>query len=195
VRSPRLAGIVIVLVWAALSPPSVHAQVKAQLAGDIQPPWNQGIQPIGRDSYWNAVACGKQGGENPPCVFYDSGLCKNDDFTLSMYTPYKMVAHEVWRAVRQHQVAPTPSYAGAQRTRVTLGVMPVKGSKNAITAVVVRRGGRAATPTSNALDGAGGSFTFDFPAFAPTDDIAIDFVGRAGTVSCFVEKAVLSRFR
>ena len=82
--------------------PDASAQIKAQLPAGITPAWEHGIQPISRDSYWNAVDCGKQGGANPPCVFYDTGLCKNNDFTLALYTPYKMVAYEVWQAVKQH---------------------------------------------------------------------------------------------
>src|ERR1700704_1827919 len=105
-----------ILLWlalAAVSPPTLDAQITAPLPADIAPPWSQGIQPISRDSYWNAVACGKQGGENPRCVFYDTGLCKNDDFALALFTPYKMVAYEVWQAVSQKQPAPTPNYAEA----------------------------------------------------------------------------------
>ena len=49
-----------------------------------------------------------------------------------MYTPYKSVAYEVWRVVRQMRPAPTPNYQEAQRTRITVGVTPVRGSKNPI---------------------------------------------------------------
>jgi hypothetical protein len=83
------------------------AQIKAQARPAPTPPWNKGILPISSENYWNAVECGKQGGDDPPCVFYDTGLCKNDDFTLALYTPYKMVAYEVWNAVRKKQPAPT----------------------------------------------------------------------------------------
>ena len=93
----------------------------------MTPPWDKGIQPISRDSYWNAVECGKQGGARPACVFYDADLCKNDDFTLALYTPYKSVAYEVWRVVKSGQPAPTPSYGEAQRTRVTVGVTRAAG--------------------------------------------------------------------
>ena len=83
------------------------AQIKAQARSGGVPVWDKGILPIGQESYWNAVECGKQGGQDPPCVFWDTGLCKNEDFTLAMYTPYKMVAYEVWGAVRQKKEAPT----------------------------------------------------------------------------------------
>jgi hypothetical protein len=189
--SPKPAVLLLCAALAALIPSGALAQIKAQLPANITPAWDKGIQPINQDNYWNAVACGKQGGENPPCVFYDTGLCKNDDFTLALFTPYKMVAYEVWGAVRKGQDAPTPSYAEAQRTRVTLGVKPVQGSKNALASVVIKRGGRAVRPVA----ASGGSFTFDFPAFAPTEDITIDMVGSAATQSCLVEKSVLSRFR
>ena len=183
-----------VMIGALASP--APAQIRAQVPENITPPWDKGIQPINQDSYWNAVACGKQGGTNPPCVFYDTGLCKNDDFALSLYTPYKMVAYEVWDAVRKRQEPPTPSYTDAQRTRITIGIKSLKGAKNPLNAVTIKRGGRVVTPVAQTFDAAvGGNFTFDFPAFAPTADITIDVVGKAATQSCLVEKSVLSRFR
>jgi hypothetical protein len=51
--------------------------MKAQLQTGITPAWGKGIQPIGRDNYWNAMECGKQGGERPACVFYDADLCRS----------------------------------------------------------------------------------------------------------------------
>ena len=161
----------------------------------MTPAWDKGIQPISRESYWNAVECGKQGGQRPLCVFYDADLCKNDDFTLALFTPYKQVAYEVWQAVRQKQPAPTPSFGDAQRTRITLGVTPAAGAKNPVTAVVIKRGGRAVKPATQSLDGGGGRFIFDFAAFAPTEDITIELTGRARTETCLVEKSILSKFR
>src|SRR5262245_40229471 len=107
------------------------AQLKATARPAPTPPWAKGIQPISPESYYNAIECGKQGGEDPPCVFFDTGLCKNDDFALALYTPYKSVAYEVWRVVSQKQPPPQPNYQQAQQTRVTVGVTPVNGSTNA----------------------------------------------------------------
>jgi hypothetical protein len=193
------ASLITILVVSGLvvvpAAPAV-AQITAQLpTGANTPVWDKGIQPISRDSYWNAIACGKQGGERPLCVFYDAGLCKNDDFTLALFTPYKMVAYEVWQAVRQHREAPTPSYADAQRTRITLGITPVKGSKNAITAVNIRRGGRLVQPATQSLDANGGRFIFDASTFAPTANLTIELVGRVKTHTCLIEKPVLTMFR
>jgi hypothetical protein len=171
------------------------AQMKAQVPANITPAWDKGIQPISSESYWNAVECGKQGGAQPACVFYDADLCKNADYTLTFYTPYKMVAYTVWQAVSKKQPAPTPSYGEAQRTRVILGVRPVRGSQNPITAVNVKRGGKSLPPSTRTLDGGGGTFIFDFPAFAPTADITIELVGKAKTLTCAVPRAVLARFR
>jgi hypothetical protein len=188
-----------ILVWTAaiaLMPASAGAQIKAQLpTGPMAPAWAKGIQPISRESYWNAVECGKQGGQRPLCVFYDADLCKNEDFTLALFTPYKQVAYEVWQAVRQKQDPPTPSYGDAQRTRITLGVTPAAGAKNPITAVTITRGGRTVKPATQSLDGGGGRFIFDFPAFAPTADITIELAGRARTQTCLIDKTILSKFR
>ena len=176
---------------------SASAQITAQPPkGPLTPPWNKGIQPISRDSYYNAIACGKQGGANPPCVFYDTGLCKNPDFTLALFTPYKQVAYEVWQAVRNKQEPPTPSYADAQRTRITVGVTPAAGSKNAIAGVAIKRGGRVVKPVTQSLEsGGGGKFIFDFPAFAPTEDVALELAGRGKTVTCAIDKSVLALLR
>jgi hypothetical protein len=171
-------------------------QITAQPpSAPITPAWNKGIQPISRDSYYNAIECGKKGGANPPCVFYDTGLCKNDDFTLALFTPYKMVAYEVWQAVRKKQDPPMPSYAEAQRTRITLGVTPVAGSKNPIAGVSIKRGGRTIKPATQSLEAGGGKFIFDFPAFAPTEDITLELAGRGKTLTCAIDTSILSLFR
>jgi hypothetical protein len=191
----RLVTLASILIVALLSA-AAAAQIRAQLPkGPTTPAWDKGIQPISRESYWNAVECGKQGGQRPLCVFYDADLCKNEDFTLALFTPYKQVAYEVWQAVRQKQEPPTPSYGAAQRTRITLGVTPVAGSKNPIAAAAIKRGGRLVKPATQSLDGSGGRFIFDFPAFAPTEDITIELTGRARTQSCVVDKTILAKFR
>ena len=175
---------------------ALRAQSKARLPdAPMTPPWDKGIQPISQESYWNAVACGKQGGARPACVFYDADLCKNDAFTLAMYTPYKSVAYEVWRVVKSGRPAPTPSYGEAQRTRVTLGVTLPAGSKDAITGVVIKRSGKAIEPIARAIEPTGGKFTFDFSAFAPTADIVIEVAGKAATRTCTIPRTVLSKFR
>ena len=86
--------------------------MRAQPRANAQPPWSKGIAALGPESYYHAIECGKQGGDDPPCVFWDSGLCKNDDFAMAMYTPYKQVAYEVWQAVRKKQAPPQPNYPG-----------------------------------------------------------------------------------
>lgn len=193
----RMAGLVCGAAMALVS--TVLAQevtkVTATLPETITPEWTRGIQPIGQDSYWNAVACGKQGGANPPCVFWDTLLCKNPEFTLAMYTPYKSVAYEVWGAVRAKQPAPTPNYQAAQRLRVIIGVTPAKGSKNAVSAVTITRSGKTVAPMTRLLKGAGGDYTFDFSVFAPTADIALELTGKTASVSCAIPKDVLARLR
>jgi hypothetical protein len=181
---------------AAAKPAAPKSTVKAQLPAEpILPAWDKGILPISRESYYNAIECGKQGGQRPLCVFYDADLCRNPDFTLALYTAYKQVAYEVWQAVSRKQPAPTPSYVDAQKTRITVGVTPVRGSKNPIAGVVIRRGGTTLKPATQSVDDNGGRFIFDYAAFAPTADITIDFVGRAGTESCSIDRATLARFR
>jgi hypothetical protein len=179
----------------ALTPGSALAQVKGQVAPGIMPVWDKGIQPISRDNYWNAVECGKQGGERPACVFYDTGFCQNDDFVIALFTPYKLVAYETWQATRKRQEPLATSYGDAQKTRITVGITPAKGSKNTVTAVSISRAGRVTKPATQALDAPGGRFIFDFAAFAPTSDITLQLAGTSRTISCVVEKSVLARLR
>jgi hypothetical protein len=190
-----LAAIFALLVVAIGSATPALAQIKAQARPALTPAWSKGILPISPESYYNAIECGKQGGDDPPCVFFDTGLCKNDDFALALYTPYKMVAYEVWRVVRQKQPAPTPSYPEAQRTRVTVGVTPVRGSKNTFTDLVLKRGTRVVPAVARSLSEGGGRFTFDYPAFAATGSVTLDLVGRAKTISCLIAPSVLTQFR
>jgi hypothetical protein len=191
---PRLA--LLAAIGLALAVPlSAAAQITAQARAGATPPWTKGILPISPESYYHAIDCGKQGGEDPPCVFYDTGLCKNDDFVLALYSPYKMVAHEVWRTVRQKRPAPTPNYAEAQRTRVTVGVTPARGSTNAFSDLILKRGGKAVPPVSRSLDRGGGSFTFDYPAFAATAAISLEMVGKTRTIRCAIPQPVLAQFR
>lgn len=193
---PMRTTALVLAVTLGLAPAALRAQIKAQLPdGPMKPAWDKGIQPISRDSYYHAIECGKQGGARPACVFYDAELCKNDDFTLAMYTPYKSVAYEVWRVLKNGQPAPTPSYSEAQRTKVTVGVTRAAGSKNTIKGLLIKRAGKTIEPTARALDDTGGKFTFDFAPFAPTADIAIEVAGALRTRTCTVDRAVLSAFR
>ena len=172
----------------------VSAQIKAQIR-PASPVWNKGIQPISAESYYHAIECGKQGGDNPACVFWDTDLCKNDDFTLAWYTAYKQVAYEVWTAVRRKQPPPQPSYGAAQRTRVTIGITQNKGAKNELTDLVVKRGAKPMMPTERSLASGGGRFTFDYPAFAPTATVTLELVGKERTRSCVLTPLILRQMR
>ena len=189
----KRAIFVAALAAAVCAPLAAQAPIKAQVPATITPAWNKGIQPISSESYYHAIECGKQGGTRPACVFYDADLCKNEDFTLSLYTPYKMVAYTVWQAVSRKQPAPQPSYAEAQRQRVVFGVTSVRGSQNRIADVTITRGTRKIEPVSR--DTATGTFIFDFPAVAPSSAITINLVGKTRTQSCSVDRATLARFR
>src|SRR5215467_4307493 len=191
--SPAL--LLISLALAILQASSAATTIKALARPEPTPAWNKGILPISPESYYNAIECGKQGGQDPPCVFYDTGLCKNGDFALALYTPYKSVAYEVWRVVSQKQPAPQPNYQQAQQTRVTVGVTPVRGSTNTFADLLLKRGGRTIAPVSRTLMDGGGRFTFDFPAFAATSSVTLDLVGKSKTISCVIDQPVLAQFR
>jgi hypothetical protein len=194
VPAQRLAAVALfacVMLWPGQSP----AQITAVARPGATPPWSKGMIPINAESYYHAIECGKQGGDDPPCVFWDTGLCKNDDFILTFYSGYKQVAYEVWTAVRKKQPAPQPSYQSAQRTRVTIGVTPVRGSKNAFTDLVLKRGGKTVPTVDRSVTSGNGRFTFDYPAWAPTGSVTLDLVGKARTISCVIPREVLQQFR
>jgi hypothetical protein len=179
----------------AISPLLAEAQIKPQLRPAPTPAWNKGILPISAESYYSAIECGKQGGDNPACVFWDTDLCKNDDFTLAWYTAYKQVAYEVWTAVRRKQPAPQPSYGAAQRTRVTIAITPNKGANNPLTDFLVKRSGKPAMPMERSLAAGGGRFTFDYPVFAPATTVTLEMVGKQRTLSCALPPAILRQLR
>ena len=185
----------VALALAAAQPAIVEAQIKARVRSAPTPAWNKGLQPISAESYYNAIECGKQGGDNPACVFWDTDMCKNDDFQLAWYSAYKQVAHEVWTAVRRKKPAPQPSYGAAQRTRVTIRLTPVKGSKNTLKEFFVKRGGTPAMATARSVSGGGGQFTFDYPAFAPTSAVTLEMVGAERTLTCTIPPAMLRQMR
>jgi hypothetical protein len=192
----RAAAVASVLVMiSVLSMPTLQAQIKARVRPAPTPAWNKGIQPISAESYYNAIECGKQGGDDPACVFWDTDLCKNDDFTLAWYTAYKQVAYEVWTAVRRKKAAPQPSYGAAQRTRVTIGITQNKGANNALADFVVKRAGKPVMAMERSLAGGGGRFTFDYPPFAPSATVTLELVGKERTVSCALSPAVLRQLR
>lgn len=191
----RAAAALVLAAYVLLWPAPAQAQVKAVARPGATPSWDKGMIAINAESYYHAIECGKQGGEDPACVFWDTGLCKNDDFVLAFYSGYKQVAYEVWAAVRKKKPAPQPSYQAAQRTRVTIGISPAPGSKNVLTDFVVKRGGKPVQPAVRTVSGGAGNFTFDYPAFAPTSTVTLEMVGKARTVSCTISPEVLRQFR
>jgi len=194
-RRPALAAAVLCgAALALLQPTAAGAQIKAQVR-PATPAWNKGLQPIGPESYYNAIECGKQGGADPACVFWDTDMCKNDAFDLRWYSAYKQVAYEVWTAVQKKQPAPQPSYSSAQRTRITIALTPAKGSKNVLKDFVVKRGGKPVPTTERSLSAGGGRFGFDYPAFAPTAAVTLEMIGQDKTVSCTIAPAVLRQLR
>ena len=101
----------------------------------------------------------------------------------------------MWGAVSRKRPVPTPSYNAARQTRVVIGVTPVRGAKNRITDVRVRRGGKVIEADTKTIDGTSGNFIFGFPPFAPTASITLEMVGKARTISCTIDRTALSRFR
>lgn len=183
------------LACATLWPAQAHAQIEATARPGATPAWNKGLLPINPESYYHAIECGKQGGDDPPCVFWDTGLCKNEDFAIAFYSGYKQVAYAVWMAVHKKQPAPQPSYKAAQATRVTIGVTPARGSKNPFIDLVLKRGGKSVPPVDRSVSDGGGRFTFDYAAWVPTRTVTLELVGKAKTISCVIAPAVLQQFR
>lgn len=194
-RGARLAVLLAAVGWVLFAPADVSAQITAVARPGARPAWSKGLRQVDAESYYNAIECGKQGGEDPACVFWDTGICKNDDFTLTFYSGYKEVAYAVWAAVRANKPAPQPSYQSARMTRVTVGISPVRGAKNPFTDLVLKRRGKAVPPVDRYVAGGSGRFTFDYSAWAPTSGVTLEMVGKARTISCAIPPAVLRQFR
>ena len=191
----RRLALLVVLACAALWPAPSSAQITAVARPGATPIWYKGMIPINAESYYHAIDCGKQGGDDPPCVFWDTGLCKNDDFSLAFHSGYKQVAYEVWMAVRQKRPAPQPSYQAARQVRVTIGVAPAAGSKNRLVDFVLKRGGKAVPSAVRDVADGGGRFTFDYGPWAPTGSVTLQMVGKTRTISCVIPPDVLQQFR
>jgi hypothetical protein len=186
------------LAWAApvsaQSPaaPAPAASIKASIAATIKPAWSKGMIPLNNESYYHAIECGKAG---RACVFYDDGFCANPDFALAWYSPYKQVAYEVYQAVSAKRPAPEPSYNVAKQTKVVIGVSPVRGSKNVLKAMTLKRGGTAVEPVTRTVSGGTGNFIFDFAAVRPTASVTLELAGSTGTQTCVIDRATLARLR
>jgi hypothetical protein len=189
------AGLSLLTLLIALAADTRAQTITAKARPAPAPAWNKGIKPIDAESYYNAIECGKQGGDDPACVFWDTGLCPNTDFTLAWYTGYKQVAYETWTAVRRKQAPPQPNFQAAQRQRVTIAVTQAKGGSNALKELNVLRGGKPATPFERSLGAGGGRFTFDYAPFAPTADVTLQLVGQQRTITCVLPQAVLRQLR
>ena len=73
---------------------------------------------------------------------------------------------------------------------------PKPAAKNPVTSLTIKRGGQVVKPVSQSLEAGGiGTFIFDYAPFAPTEDISFEMAGKARTVSCAIDKSVLSGMR
>jgi hypothetical protein len=191
----RVSTALLACVWLAAAVSLAQTLMTAVARPGAKPAWDKGLRPIDSASYYNAIECGKQGGDDPACVFWDTGICQNGDFSLAFYSGYKQVAYQVWAAVRAKQPAPQPSYQAARQTRVTIGVTPARGSKNVFTDLVLKRGGKVVSPVDRSVSDGTGRFTYDYAAWAPTTSVRLEMVGKARTIACVIPPAVLRQFR
>ena len=189
----RHIAALLLLFFLTGSPTDGESQFTAIARPTSSPIWNKGLMPISPESYYNAIECGKQGGDDPPCVFWDTGLCENPDFTLSAYSAYKQIAYQVWVAVRSGRPAPQPDFNAAQRTRVTIGVEQIDGSHNELRDFILKRNGETVRPVDRNIRA--GRITFDYPAWTPTAMITLEIIGNDRSLTCSIEPSVLRQFR
>ena len=192
-RRLRWAVAVAVTTLAAGLPAAAAAQITATARAGATPPWDKGLQAISPESYYHAIECGNTDAADPACVFWDTGLCANDDFTLSAYSAYKQVAYEVWATVRRGQPAPEPDFYAARRTRVTISATPTAGSGSELTDLILKRGETAASPVDRNIRA--GRVTWDYDAWAPTGTVTLEIVGSERTLTCTIPPDVLRQFR
>ena len=123
----------------------------------------------------------------PPCGSTTPVCARTMTSRWRFYSRTSRFAYEVWRVVRQKQPAPTPSYPEAQRTHVTIGITPVRGSKNVLKDVVL-----SARP-SRQPDGSFGergrwTVHLRLSTFAATTAVTLDLTGQERTISCLIEQ-------
>ena len=148
------------------------------------PPWNKGITAIDAEATTNAIECGKQSGDSPACLFWDTDLCKNDDSVLAWYTPYKQVASRgLDCGASKEGRAAAELCRGATSTRRTIGITRANGSN-----VVERlrdQAGRQSDRADRTIHRRGWRSIlgmFDYPAFAPTAPVTLELVGKIRTL-------------
>lgn len=185
------------LTLAVCAPPAeaqapTAAPIKAAIPATIKPAWSKGMIPLNSESYYHAIECGKAG---RACVFYDEGFCANPDFALAWYSPYKQVAYEVYQVVSAKRPAPEPNFNVAKQTKVVIGISPVRGSKNVLKAMTLKRGGASVEPVTRTVSGGTGNFIFDFPAVRPTATVTLEMTGSTGTQTCVIDRVTLARLR
>ena len=71
----------------------------------------------------------------------------------------------------------------------------MRGSKNAFSDLILKRDGKAVAAAARSPVDGGMRITYDYPAWAATADITLDIVGKSKTISCAIEKAVLTQMR
>ena len=201
-HEPHFSGCFALALHSSLPPPSVRAPVHAQTAGEgadrarCDAGVGEGNPPDQPRELLQRHRMRKAGRQLRRACSGTPGLCKNADFELAMYTPYKMVAYEVWRVVSQKQPPPQPNYAEAQRTRITIGCdagQRLEERVHGSGAEARREAGRRRPHVRSRPARAVSRSTF--PAFAPTAAISVDLVGKDRTISCAIDAATLKRMR
>ena len=173
----------------APAPPAV----KAAMPPAAKPAWNKGIQPISQTAIRTPSSAASRAAPSRRAS-YDADLCKNDDYRLSLYSPYKQVAYEVWEAVRRSR---------SRRRRAT-GAPSGRGSRSVsrrprLEKRAGRAGDEARRPDGRAghLDvrRRGRQLHLRRPAFAPSATVTLELTGKTRTQTCVIAPAVLARFR
>jgi len=115
--------------------------------------------PINAESYYTRSSA-EAGRRRPPCVFWDTGICKNDDSAWLLLS-HKQVAYEVWTRCARSGRHRSPAISRAANARDPRGDAGA-GLEERLTDLVVKRGGKpvpAAIRTISAARGISRSTT------------------------------------
>ena len=179
------------------------------LAAGAQEPAAGVIASLTKETYAEAIACGRAGAE---CAVKPYQLCPSDQARYAAWiaTPFSRVASSVFESVQRRQ-RPRPMDQGAAILwGVGVYVLPPDDVRRAesIKRVFLRREGKiieAKTSTLAPVTLAGsdgvkrevskGFFSFPIDAFAPISDLTVVLVGESGETTCTLERTRLQALR
>ena len=171
------------------------APIQAAVRRRATPPGTRVSSLVSRESYYHAIECGKSGEAQSPCVFYDAGLCTNKSLRWRCTRPISRWHTKCgWRraasASRRCPVTRPPGRRGWCWVS-----RPSASTKNPLTRVAIKRGGRTIPPRGVDPGRRRGHVHLRLSRLRALGRHHAGIDGQVRTRSCVLSPAVLARFR